>query len=177
MELDERIIEGKHPLTCLDVEQAKEFVGKECIFSDNYENFKHIDEYTSFNSYYTAILALEDKAHNGDYVFKNAKNAIRYRLILPCEWVKEPEKTYRPYKNVQELFEDIGVDIGDTILFRSKANETEHHALITSYETPKNGAETLSFGGFLYRYTMQELFDSFELFSCGRWLPFGVLEE
>lgn len=33
------------------------------------------------------------------------------------------------------------------------------------------------FGGFLYRYTMQELFDSFELFSCGRWLPFGILEE
>ena len=175
MELDERIIEGKRPLTCLDVEQAKEFVGKECIFSDNYENFKHIDKYTSFNSYYTAILALEDKAHNGDYVFKNAKNAIRYRLILPCEWVKEPEKTYRPYKNVQELFEDIGVDIGDTIHFKSKAKETESHSLITSYTTLKDGTEKICLGGAFY-YTMQALFELFELHSRGEWMPFGIEE-
>ena len=92
MELDKRIKDGKKPLTCLDVEQAREFVGIECIFSDNYENFKNIDKYTSFNSYYTAILALEDKAHNGDYVFKNTKNAMRYRLILPCEWVRKKRK-------------------------------------------------------------------------------------
>lgn len=40
MELDARIVEGKKPLTCLDAEQAKLFIGKECYFSDFASKYK-----------------------------------------------------------------------------------------------------------------------------------------
>lgn len=113
-----------------------------------------------------------------DYCFKkkdeNGDNFIcHYRFFILEDALKPVEKKYRPYKNVQELFEDIGVYIGDTIHFRSKSNQTEHHALITSYSTPKDGVEILRFGGF-HRYTMQELFDLFELRSRDGWKPFGI---
>lgn len=178
MELDKRIIEGKKPLSCLDVKEAREFEGKLCIFSDAYKNYKDIKEYTESSQYTGVLKKIHDGSEYDDYVFRNGNDGYCYCLVLPLEWVTEEkhEKTYRPYKNVQELFEDVGVYIGDTIHFRSKSKQTEHHALITSYETPKNGAETLCFGGFIYRYTMQELFDSFELRSRGEWMPFGIEE-
>lgn len=34
MKLDPRIIEGKEPLTALDTEEAKQFIGKEGYFAD-----------------------------------------------------------------------------------------------------------------------------------------------
>lgn len=39
MKLDPRIIEGKKPLTALDTDVAKQFIGKECYFADNIEDF------------------------------------------------------------------------------------------------------------------------------------------
>lgn len=98
-----------------------------------------------------------------------------YRFFIPESLLKPIEKKYRPYNNIQELFDDIGVYIGDTIHFRSKAKGTESHSLITSYTTLKDGTEKICLGGAFY-YTMQELFDLFELHSRGEWIPFGIEE-
>ena len=179
MELDKRIKEGKKPLTCFDTEQAKEFLGKECFFSNckvHYKNLSAFEKFENLTDYcigtLTAIMDL------GDRVFDVDQRCKEFRYCLPCEWVKpeEPEKKYRSYKNVQELFEDIGVYIGDTIHFRSKAEGTESHSLITSYTTLKDGTEKICLGGAFY-YTMQALFDLFELRSRGEWQPFGVIDE
>ena len=183
MKLDSRIIEGKKPLDCFDTEQAKQFLGKECYFSDHLCTFnKLLDAY----SYVTADILVSKEKHlyvgelltvgdSDESCYEAGINgeAEWFQFCLPCEWVKEPEKKYRPYKNVQELFEDIGVYIGDFIHFRSKAKETEDHALITSYTTLKNGTEKICLGG-AYYYTMQALFDLFELRSHGDWQPFGI---
>ncbi len=180
MELDSRIKEGKRPLTCLDVEQARKFVGKQCLFSDSYVNYKNIKEYAKHPQYTGTLVAIRDKfqcRESEECPYRNGNDGYFYELVLPLEWVEEeePKKTYRPYKNAQEMFEDIGVYIGDTIHFRSKAEETENHALITSYTTLKNGTEKICLGGAFY-YTMQALFDLFELRSRGEWQPFGVEE-
>lgn len=115
-----------------------------------------------------------------DYCFKakdeNGNNCIcHYRFFILEDALKPVKKKYRPYKNAQELFEDVGVYIGDTIHFRSKAKGTESHSLITSYTTLKDGTEKICLGGAFY-YTMQELFDLFELHSRGEWIPFGIEE-
>ena len=39
MELDSRIIEGKRPLTCSDVDIAKQFIGKKGYFSHYVDNY------------------------------------------------------------------------------------------------------------------------------------------
>ena len=44
MELDKRIKEGKRPLNCFDTEQAKQFIGKKCYFSDDARDFMNLDK-------------------------------------------------------------------------------------------------------------------------------------
>lgn len=178
MELDSRIIEGKTPLTCLDIEQAREFEGKECIFSDNYDNFKNIDEHTSFNKYYVAILAVEDKTLHGDYVFKNTKNDIRYRLILPCEWVmpKEHEKKYRPFTGI-EFAEKFDLYIGHIIRIRDRpenaGQEYTYKIMFVGYRWYKNMFEVFINGCWIDLLT---LFELYEYEENGEWHKFGVEE-
>lgn len=167
LELDKRILPEKRPLTAFD-EMDSKFIGTECYFSDKASDFGDL------SNCQIGSLLRKDEATGVFSATKNNSYAV-FNYCLPCEWVKEEEKTYRPYKNVQELFEDIGVYIGDTIHFRSKAKETECYSLITSYTTLKDGTEKICLGGAFY-YTMQALFDLFELRSRGEWLPFGVEE-
>lgn len=173
MKLDSRIKKDKRPLTCFDTQIAKQFIGKKGYFShyiDNYADLK-------LNTVLGILGSTGDTFHESFCCTEETLDNYYYEFFIPEEWVKpeESEKKYRPYKNVQELFEDIGVYIGDTIHFRSKAKETESHALITSYTTLKDGAEKICFGG-AYYYTMQALFDLFELRSRGKWQPFGIKE-
>lgn len=49
MILDKRISPNKRPLTCLDIDKAREFEDKACIFADSYADYKHIEEYTIRN--------------------------------------------------------------------------------------------------------------------------------
>lgn len=165
MNLDPKILPGKRPLTCFDTEQAEKYIGKLCYICDEYDYFHALAQIKP-----TILNGVEDC--EVPFQYGSDRQA---EFCLPCEWVKQEPK-YRPYKNVQELFEDIGVYIGDFIHFRSKAKETENHALITSYTTLKNGTEKICLGG-AYYYTMQELFDLFELRSRDDWLPFGIEEQ
>ena len=167
IELDKRILDGKKPLTAFDVMESK-FIGTDCYFSDN------ASDYGDLSNCQIGSLLSRDGMTGLFNATKNNSYAV-FNYCLPCEWVKEEEKTYRPYKNAQELFEDIGVYIGDTIHFRSKAKGTESHSLITSYTTLKDGTEKICLGGAFY-YTMHELFNLFELHSRGEWQPFGVEE-
>ena len=175
IELDKRIISGKKPLTCFDAEQAQNFVGKKCYLTNDISIFSDLDSFKETEGcsdapYVGVIDRLTNINKELGMVFDTT--FLRWKFCIPCEWVKEEEKTYRPYKNVQELFGDIGVYIGDPIHFRSKAKGTESYSLITSYTTLKDGTEKICLGGAFY-YTMQALFDLFELHSRGEWIPFG----
>lgn len=164
MNLDPKILPGKRPLTCFDTEQAEKYIGKLCYICDEYDYFHALALIKP-----TILKGVEDC----EMPFYDSDKQAEF--CLPAEWVKQEQK-YRPYKNAQELFEDIGVYIGDTIHFRSKAEKTENHALITSYITLKDGTEKIYLGGACY-YTTQELFDSFELRSRDEWIPFGIEEQ
>ena len=179
MELDKRIKEGKRPLTCLDIEQAREFVGKECIFSDKYENFKNLDKYLFvYNSDYSAILSIDDYTRNGDYVFRNAKNGAHYGLILPLEWVKEPEKKYRPYTLAEWIDQH---EIGEVIHCRNE-HKQEFHVMYTGYviDNGEDIQDTRTTGRIMLiniGYFVENLFKDYEICINGEWQPFGVIED
>ena len=43
MELDKRIIEGKKPLDCFDIDIAKQFIGKKGFFGAHESQFMNLD--------------------------------------------------------------------------------------------------------------------------------------
>lgn len=166
MNLDPKILPGKRPLTCFDTEQAEKYIGKLCYICDEYDYFHALALIKP-----TILKGVEDC--EVPFQYGSDRQA---EFCLPCEWVKQEPK-YRPYKNAQELFEDIGVYIGDVIHFRRKDSKAEYHALITSHLIyPEDGTTKICLGSTIY-YTMQELFDLFELRSRDDWLPFGIEEQ
>lgn len=176
LRLDDRIFDIADIKTVITADEND--VGKMGYFANSIHLFKNLEEQDGIK--YGKLIYLSDLDYGGDKSDKCfvCSNQWAYRYFIPEDALKseEPEKKFRPYKNVQELFEDIGVYIGDFIHFRSKAKETENHALITSYTTLKNGTEKICLGG-AYYYTMQALFDLFELRSHGDWQPFGIEEQ
>lgn len=180
MELDKRIIKGKRPLTCFDTEQAKEFLGKECYFSNckvRYKNLSAFEKYVTLTDYcigtLTAIMDL------GDRVFDVDQECKEFRYCLPCEWVKEKkEPKYRPFT----LAEWIGQHtIGDVIRYRCKSQKIELRHLYAGYaygigtDIKNTTSGTLTLG--VASYTMDYLLEDYELEVNGEWLPFGVIDE
>ena len=173
MELDKRIKEGKRPLTCFDTEQAMQFIGKQCYFSDDATHFMDLDKADGDSMFYVAELQNIWTAE--EYCF--ADNSNDWRFILPFEWVKpeeseEPEKTYRPY-TVMEFIKEY--PLGSHLHFRPKDKLIEMHRLIDGYNDCLNGAGTLFMCGAMY--SMRELYDNYDIFRDGEWQPFGVIDE
>lgn len=171
MELDSRIKEGKRPLTCFDIEQAKEFLGKECYFSNcksHYKNLSAFEKFVSLTDYcigeLTAIMDL------GDRVFDVDQQCNEFRYCLPCEWVKEEksEPKYRPYT----LTEFVNTySLGDEVVMRSKNNPTVKHVLFIECE---QGRDDVHLGQ--YWYTFMILFNNYDIYTDEGWKPFGVEE-
>lgn len=84
MELDTRILEGKRPLTCFDLEQAKDFVGKKGYFSDHLHKYSNISDLT-IDTLKTFSL---DKNDYMPYITK----ITAWECFLPAEWVREEGK-------------------------------------------------------------------------------------
>ena len=169
MELDKRIKEGKRPLNCFDTEQAKQFIGKKCYFSDDARDFMNLDKADGDTLFYVAELQNIWTAE--EYCF--ADNSNDWCFILPCEWVeeekKEPEKKYREYKNLDEFFDVTGLEIGDLIKLKFPGNNVAELLIVGSCD---NG---LFIG--IHKYTFKQLFEMVEISISGEWQPFGVIDE
>ena len=172
MELDNRIIEGKKPLDCFDAENEelmKSFLNKEGYFSNNLENFCLLD------GCFKRFLS---------NVFKKLKSCFTddegrdWKYFLPAEWVKEPEKKYRSF-TLAEWIEQH--KIGEVIHYRRESEGIEFRLMYMGYAhgIGKNikdvgvGAVTLGVAS----YTLDYLFEEFEIEIDGKWLPFGVLDD
>ena len=169
MELDSRIIEGKKPLNCFDTEQAWQFIGKRCYFSDDARDFMNLDKADGDTLFYVAVLQNIWTAE--EYCF--ADNSNDYRFILPLEWVK-PEKKRRAYTiaEFQETF-----TVGKAVRFRRKDEPTKEHLLaFGGYYTLHDGRVSILFG--IHLYTLEELFEQYEWqeFYTDEYRPFGIEE-
>ena len=160
MELDSRIINGKRPLTCFDIEEAEKYIGKLCYMCDEYNLFYQL------NLIEPAILmGVEDceiPFHNGQD--KQAE------FCLPCEWVTE-EKQFRPC-----TLDDFGLNIGDLIKFRRKDDHNIEVCTMYMGYMKNNGIVKVMLGNTYY--SLEELFNDYEWYDrdSSTWEIFGVKE-
>ena len=186
MKLDSRIIEGKRPLSCFDTEQAKEFLGKECYFSDRLCTFNQL---LYAYSYVTAdiLVSKEKYLYVGELLTVGDSDGSCYeagingetewfQFCLPCEWVKEPKKKYRPYTLAEWVDQH---EIGEIIHCRNE-HKQEFHVMYTGYVID-NGEEDIQDNRTTGRimlinmgYLLQELFERYEICINGEWMPFGI---
>lgn len=160
MELDKRIKEGKRPLTCFDVKEAIQFIGKECYLSNSFSDYADLNNVT-------AKRILVDVSNTS--IPYSSNPAGIYCYCLPCEWVKEPEKKYREYKDLDEFFDVTGLEIGDLIKLKFPGNNVAELLIVGSCD---NG---LFIG--IHKYTFKQLFEMVEISISGEWQPFGVMED
>jgi hypothetical protein len=94
----------------------------------------------------------------------------QHRYVLPCEFV-EQEKQYRAF-TIDEFLNHF--DIGEVVVFRSKVMPNIIcHVLFDGYmETGKEAFVILG----QHRYSLQELFSSYEYSDGDNWFCFGVEE-
>lgn len=167
MELDSRILPGKTYLDCFDTEIAKQFIGKECYFTTVSSRFKNLNDLrkatlTNISEDYDACYGSDEIGiHKWDYA----------PFIIPCEWVKEPEKRYRPYKNTEELFNDVCSSVGDVIKVRVKGELVPYTMLV-------NGCSDKTVFLGISSYSMEYLFEALEVYAYGtsEWRPLGIEE-
>lgn len=175
MKLDERILPGKRPLTCFDTEEARKFEGKEGYFSDYPRAFA--DGKGSIEQYATkGILKLDEYHENCPYI--DETTCLNYPYFLPAEWVKEPERKYRPFS-----IEDWKCkhSIGETILYRYKGtycgDHSEAELAYLGYIKPLDGITDEAGKGQIVlgnnAHGLQNLFDNYEMCVDGDWIPFG----
>ena len=175
LELDNRIFDIADIKTVITADEKD--VGKMGYFANSIHFFKNLEGIDGIR--YGKLICLSDLDYGGDKSDKCfvCNNQWAYRYFIPEDVLKPVEKKYRPYKDVKELFEDIGVYIGDVVNFRRKDSKAEYHALITSYIIDtEDGTTKICLGSTIY-YTTQELFNLFELRSHGDWHPFGIEEQ
>jgi hypothetical protein len=161
MELDKKIKVKKIFDVFSDFEEVKKYYGKEVYCADFIENFSNLKLYTN------------------KFVLKNVfpeeckpflVGGQQYRFILPCEFV-EQEKQYRAF-NIDEFLNHF--DIGEVVVFRSKTMPNIIcHVLFDGYI--ETGKETFVILG-QHRYSLKELFTSYEYDDGDNWFCFGVEE-
>lgn len=160
MELDSRIIEGKKPLTAFDVMESK-FIGTDCYFSDK------ASDYGDLSNCQKGCLLSRDGMTGMFNATKNNSYA-NFNYCLPCEWVKEPEKKYRPY-TLKEFVKEY--PLGEEIIFKMNSNTKIIHGLFLEY-TENNQEVYLG----SYWYGFEELVNNYELYTSKGWRPFGIKE-
>lgn len=175
MELDKRIVPGKRPLSCFDTEQAKQFIGKKCYFSDDARDFMNLDKADGDTLFYVAELQNIWTAE--EYCF--ADNSNDWRFILPLDWVREektePEPKYRPYtiKDFRKAFVNEKLDV--FIILRDKHNPDDIYTLRYNGSVRKGRFEYIYLGDKIFSF--ESLFENYEVADYdGNWQPFGVKE-
>lgn len=178
MKLDSRIIEGKKPLSCLDIDEAKKFIGKEGYFSGSlliYKNLDYFDKWT--------LTEIKDDASR---CFKDGRLSEWWDYFLPAEWVKEkePEPVWKPY-DLDTLREDK-ILLGHVITFRRKTEDKSARIITAIYNGRSENSDDLDdseilLGGEWFGFL--QLFEDYEIFDSAygdskicKWRPFGYQE-
>lgn len=172
MKLDKRIIEGKRPLDCLDVDIAKTYIGQKGYFAIclcAFQDLKSID-------YHLTYATLKEVNSQKTMAFADDFDGDEFSYFLPEEWVQKekPEPKYRPYKNYDEFYRDFTV--GQLITYRDKGCNCIHHAEIIEAFAHTDGDVFVGIGNAVK--ALSGWFQTIEVKDpeTGAWVPFGVEE-
>lgn len=170
MELDNRILPGKRPLTCYDIEDAEKYIGKPCYICSSYDCFHDLDLLRP-----TILRGVEDCEIPFHYDYDK-----QGEFCLPDEWVKKEPK-YRPFSIEEWKFKH---SVGNTILYRYKGTYCGDHreveVMYLGYAKPLDGITDEPGKGELVLgnecHGLQNLCDNYEIWIDGSWKPFGIEE-
>lgn len=106
MKLDSRIKRGKKPLTPLDIEKVKEFIGEACLLSNNASFFENLDKVDPRINFYQ-LRSINEKDENDCPFYGYGIFPVRgrFRYCLPAKFIKTKELKYRIISD--ESFKDI----------------------------------------------------------------------
>lgn len=169
MKLDKRVKENALIGHCFNSEELKRFIGQECYFTDNLENFSDLTD--SLKGVLKAVSPDAVDCYVAEAKVNGSPAEFSYAFCLPAVFVekKPEEKKYRPY--TIEEFCNEGFEI---IVFREKdCPSREFHLRYNGYRKCDNVYKVI-LGNI--SYTLSDLFEDFERFYNGRWFPFGVEE-
>lgn len=101
-----------------------------------------------------------------------------YRFFIPEADLKPVEKKYRPYTLAEWIDQH---EIGEVIRFRNTCNQ-EFNVMYLGYilDTNDDIQDIRTKGQIMFvstPYTLQELFERYEICIDGEWRPFGVIED
>ena len=164
MKLDSKIINGKKPLTPFDTEEAKNYIGKECYFTNDISKFSCITDALAKG----ALTSVKD--NNEPYQHKGILSEFNSAFILPCEWITK-EKKYRPFTayEFQRLF-----NIGDVICIRRKNTKVVENLLYAGFKSDAGNLPCILLGNEWHDFG--ELLADFEYIDDSDFKPFGVEE-
>ena len=170
MELDKRIKEDKRPLTCFDLKEAEQFIGKKGYFAhciDYYEDLK--------STVFGTLSSTEDGDHSSFVCTEETFDNYYYDFFIPEDWVlpEEPEKKYRPY-SLKEFIGDMNLGLEPWFRMRPVGTKKECKFLYTGY-TETEAGEYICLGCF--QFDLISLFRNFEIYINGEWQPFGVVDK
>ena len=158
MKLDSRILKGKKPLDCFDEDISKQFIGKKGYVTDFLQDFCNLNK--------VKVSELKTVLHTELCCYLCGSVGKKY--FLPLEWVKEPEKKYREYKDLDEFFDVTGLEIGDLIKLKFPGNNVAELLIV-------GGCDNGLFIG-IHKYTFKQLFEMVEISISGEWQLFGVIQ-
>lgn len=171
MILDSRIKEGKRPLTCYDIEEAQNYVGKKCYMANDISIFRDLDKFKKCATHEGIIDELENVNTELSMPFETTYR--RWVFCIPCEWVKQKsEITYEPY-----TLDTWGQDFkpGDVVFFRGKEDTPKENnyykCMYLGRLENENNRILVILGPWLF--TFFELFELYEIYRNGDWEPFG----
>lgn len=169
MELDNRIIKDKRPLTCFDIDEAEKYVGKKCYISNEYDFYRNLD-FTK-QKILNGVEDCEMPFH-----YDQDKQA---EFCLPCEWVEQPEIKEPEFKQYTLDTWKRDFKPGDIVVFCGKENSCKEgnycECIYSGYmKTPGNRVIVILGPGL---YSFDELFKLYEICRNGYFEPFGILEK
>lgn len=166
MELDSRIIKGKRPLTCFDIDEAEKYVGKKCYISNEYDFFRNLD-FTK-QKILNGVEDCEEPFH-----YDQDKQA---EFCLPGEWVEQKSEINFEQYHLETFKKEF--NIGDVVTFKGKSNTDRagsyYECIYFGYRIfTEKGSTIIIINLGLWGFTFSELFDLYEICRNGTWEPFG----
>ena len=171
--LDKRIIKVTDIKTPFseDFEELSNYIGFNAYGADTVDSF-----YDLTNCYSGTLKRVDDDDLGFPFIISISKEVCSFRYMIlekDLEPQAKKEKKYRPL-SIDEFLNQF--DIGEVIVFRSKAMPNiVCHVLFDGYmETGKENDISIILGQ--HRFSLQELFSSYEYDNGDNWLCFGVEE-
>ena len=162
MILDERITNKLMICDCFETIEAKQYVGKNGYFTNNFTDFAVLSK--------TAYGTLREIATNkySEKPYYNDKDNIQYAYFLPEQYVNQ-EKTLRAF-TLEEFIHTVG-DVGNCVRYKHKDDPQIIRTVITEI---RENTRYVMLGNVLV--STERLFKEFEYYNGKYWVPFGVKE-